>query len=166
MEHLLYHIIQHIKEHLPQLSLIDEDYGQLENLARSDADMYPLTYPALLIEVSEVNWEYLQGRHQSGTARLRVRLIVDCYDDTHAGSTTEYAILERDDLRRTVDNLLQGFRPMDDGSLMRERSTFYTFAHGIKVYETHYTLRVDEEFGESRSMVARPKVSIQKEVAR
>ena len=29
---------------------MDEDYGQLENLRNEQEDMYPLTFPAVLIE--------------------------------------------------------------------------------------------------------------------
>ena len=36
MELLLYHLIDHIKKEMPELSLVDEDYGQLEAIARVD----------------------------------------------------------------------------------------------------------------------------------
>lgn len=46
MELLLYHLIDHIKENMPSLSLVDEDYGQLEAIDKEDVDTYPVTFPA------------------------------------------------------------------------------------------------------------------------
>lgn len=144
MEYLLSRLIGYVAENMPELSLVDEDYGQLANLDKEDEDMYPLTFPAVLIEPSEVRWEYLRGKHQKGEATLRVRLIVDCYDDTHAESGTTYRIMERELLRHRLHSLLQGYRPLEDGQLMRTQSSFFTFNHGIKVYESTYTCTVTE----------------------
>ena len=36
MESLLYQLINHIKEQMPSLSLVDEDYGQLEAIDKED----------------------------------------------------------------------------------------------------------------------------------
>lgn len=144
MEYLLSKLIGYIASEMPELSLVDEDYGQLEALEQTDRDMYPLTYPAVLIEPSRVDWSHLQGDSQKGTATLRIRLIVDCYDDTHAGSGTTLRIIEREELRHKLHSLLEGYRPLEDGGLMRTQSTFFTFNHGIKVYEETYTCTVTE----------------------
>ena len=50
MEQTLCQLIDFLKEKMPLLSVIDEDYGQLENIENEDTDMYPLTFPAVLIE--------------------------------------------------------------------------------------------------------------------
>lgn len=144
MEYLLSKLIEHLQTYFPEAMLIDEDYGQLENLDNSQQDMYPLVYPAVLIEPSRVDWTSIQGNNQKGEATLRVRLIVDCYDDTHAGSDTTYRIVEREEMRARLHSLLQGYRPTEDGALMRTQSTFFTFNHGIKVYESIYTCSVTE----------------------
>lgn len=54
MEYLLSKLLQHVATSLPEVNLVDEDYGQLENLDQSDRQMYPLVYPAVLIEPSEL----------------------------------------------------------------------------------------------------------------
>ena len=36
MELLLYHLIDHIKESMTSLSLVDEDYGQLEAIDKDE----------------------------------------------------------------------------------------------------------------------------------
>lgn len=164
MEYLLSKTIRYIAEAMPELLLVDEDYGQLENLDQSNKDMYPLVYPAVLIEPSEVSWSELKGDSQIGEATLRTRLIIDCYDDHHAGSGSEYRILEREELRQKLHKLLQGFRPLDDGAFVRSASTFYTFNHGIKVYETIYKCRVTERLAKgTMSSQTRPHISISTE---
>lgn len=161
MEYLLSKTIRYVAEAMPELLLVDEDYGQLENLDQNNKDMYPLVYPAVLIEPSEVSWSEIKGDSQMGEATLRTRLIIDCYDDHHAGSGSEYRILEREELRQKLHKLLQGFRPLDDGALVRSASTFYTFNHGIKVYETIYKCRVVEKLAKGiTNNQTRPRISI------
>ena len=145
MEYLLSNMVAHIAREMPELILVDEDYGQLENLDDDGRQMYPITYPAVLIEPSHVDWSHLEGDSQKGEATLRVRLIIDCYDDTHSGSGTEFSIKEREELRHKLHSLLEGYRPLNDGGLMRTQSTFFTFNHGIKVYESIYTCTVTEQ---------------------
>jgi len=53
MEQTLCQLIDFLKEKMPSLSVIDEDYGQLENIEDEDTDMYPLTFPTVLIEEAQ-----------------------------------------------------------------------------------------------------------------
>ena len=152
-------LVAHINEQMPELSMVDEDYGQLENLEDDNRDMYPITFPAVLIENTETEWSNLSGRSQKGDALFRVRLIIDCYDDTHAECGTQYAVEEREDMRSRLHTILQGFRPIDDGVLIRKRSKFFTWYHGIKVYEMTYACVVTETIRETVK-AERPKVSL------
>lgn len=152
-------LVAHINEQMPELSMVDEDYGQLENLEDDNRDMYPITFPAVLIENTETEWSNLAGRSQKGDAMFRVRLIIDCYDDTHAECGTQYAVEEREDMRSRLHTILQGFRPVDDGVLIRKRSKFFTWYHGIKVYEMTYACVVTETIRETVK-AERPKVSL------
>ncbi len=144
MELLLHSLIKEIAEKMPQLSLIDEDYGQLENIDEDNKDMYPITFPCVLLDAPSVDWSYIQGNSQKGEATIRVRLIIDCYDDTHFGSDTTHKIIERHEMVKQLHEIVQGFRSIDDGALMRKRSRFFTFNHGIKVYEAEYTCTVTD----------------------
>ncbi len=93
MEELYINIIKQIAAEVPELSLIDEDYGQLETSAEDDA--YPVTYPCVLIGNDEIEWEDLTGDTQRGRASLTVRLAIDCYHDTHYTSGTYDHVRER-----------------------------------------------------------------------
>lgn len=143
MEQLYTQIIRLLKEQLPELSLVDEDYGQLE--AGIDEDTYPVTFPCALVGSLEADWENMAGGRQRGHALFSVRLAVDCYDDTHHGSGTEDKVAGRIQMAGRVHAALQGFRPSPGMSaLMRTKSRFYTLPHGIKVYETTFALRLTE----------------------
>lgn len=144
MEKLLESLIDLFGREMPELRTVDEDYGQLEMINQENRDTYPLTFPAVLIDAPDVSWSNIGGLSQKGTATVRVRLIIDCYDDTHYGSNTTARIAERAALRRKVHKLLQGYRIEDITELIRTNSRFYTWDHGIKVYEQTYTGVVTE----------------------
>lgn len=161
MEKLLENLIKLLGLQMPELSTIDEDYGQLEMINQENRDTYPLTYPAVLIDASDVMWSNIAGLSQKGIATVRVKLIIDCYDDTHYGSTTTERISERSALRAKVHKLLQGYRVDDVTELIRTNSRFYTWDHGIKVYEQTYTGVVTEIIEpETEPVKATPKVTI------
>lgn len=159
MESLLVNLINHISEGLPWARTVDEDYGQLEALDDDSLDMYPLTCPAVLIDLPGTEWSDAGDWTQRGTCEVRVRLVLDCYDDTHAGSRTVDRIMEREEKRKALHTLLQGYRASDEGALIRTRSKFFTFNHGIKVYEAAYTCAVSEATRETRT-VGRRKLSV------
>ena len=144
MEKLLESLINLFGQEMPELPTIDEDYGQLEMVNQENRDTYPLTFPALLIDAADVSWSNIAGLSQKGEATVRARLIIDCYDDTHYGSTTTDRIVERAALRAKVHKLLQGYRIEGVTQLIRTNSRFYTWDHGIKVYEQTYTGLVTE----------------------
>ena len=161
METLLESLINLFGQQMPELSTIDEDYGQLEMINQENRDTYPLTFPAVLIDAPDVMWSNIGGLSQKGDATIRAKLIIDCYDDTHHGSGTTDRIAERAAMRKKVHRLLQGYRIDDQAQLIRTNSRFYTWDHGIKVYEQTYTGVVTELIPlDSVSTQARPKVTI------
>ena len=159
MESILANTIAHIARELPWARTVDEDYGQLEALDNEQLDMYPLTFPAILIDLPGTEWTDTGDIAQRGTCEVRVRLILDCYDDTHAGSQTTDRIMQREEKRKALHALLQGFRPSSEGALIRTRSRFFTFNHGIKVYEETYTCALSEATRETRT-VGRTALSV------
>jgi hypothetical protein len=159
MESLFVDLIGLLERNLPWLRTIDEDYGQLENIDDENADMYPLIFPAVLIETPETQWSDIDNCAQLGECTLRVRLLIDCYDDTHAGSPTVDKIMEREEKRRSLHRLLQGHRVGEEGALIRKESKFFTFNHGIKIYEATYTCAVREAIQE-KAKVRKQQISV------
>ncbi len=157
MERILHDILVRLEDEAPVLGLsyVDEDFGQLEALDNEE-DTYPLTFPAVLVEVQDMNWAHTDGLNQEGTATVIVRLLIDCYDDTHAHSTTIDKILERSRLNRDLTEVLHGLRILDNTSeLTRIASRSYNGPHLIKVYETTYTAKVWEKFKEEGATTLR-----------
>lgn len=161
MEQIIRTLIGHIQSSMPQLALVDEDYGQLEYIDKEDVDTYPLVMPAVLIDTPETSWTDTTDGAQKGTCTVRVRLILDCYDDTHATSGTLDRVAGREQMRHGLHKLLQGFRPDADGALVRTQSRFYTWNHGIKVYEQTYTTTTSEQVADTPAVAtARPVVQV------
>lgn len=161
MEKLLKSLIELFGQEMPELATVDEDYGQLEMINQENRDTYPLTFPAVLIDAPDVMWSNIAGLSQKGDATIRVKLIIDCYDDTHYGSNTIDMIEGRAEMRRDVHKLVQGYRIDGTTQLIRTSSRFYTWDHGIKVYEQTYTGVVTELLEpETEPAQARPKITI------
>ena len=159
MESLLVNLINKIAGELPWARTVDEDYGQIEALDDENIDMYPLTFPAVLIDLPGTEWSDAGDLSQRGVCEVRVRLAIDCYDDTHAGSQTTDRIMQREEKRKALHALLQGYRVSSEGSLIRTRSKFFTFNHGIKVYEATYTCATSETTRE-RATIAKKTISV------
>ena len=159
MESILVNLIDRLSRELPWVRTIDEDYGQLEALDDENIDMYPLTFPAILIDLPGTDWSDSGDWTQHGTCQVRVRLILDCYVDTHGGSNTVDQIMQREEKRKALHTLLQGYRANDKGALIRTRSKFFTFNHGIKVYEENYTCAISEATRETLK-VERKKLKV------
>lgn len=158
MEEILEQLVNLVGRNFPQFMTVDEDYGQLEMIDDTGREVYPLTFPACLIDAAECTWTDVGGVSQRGTLQVRVRLIMDCYDDTHYGSGTVDRIRSRSAIRKELHLLLQGFR-YEGQELIRTSSRFYTQNHGIKVYETLYSVAVSEYVTDDLIPVS-PKLSI------
>ena len=81
MEEIFIAIMERIAEKMPELSYIDEDYGQLE--AGAEEDHYPVTFPCVLVGNAESDWNDLGYGVQKSESLITIRLAIDCYDDTH-----------------------------------------------------------------------------------
>ena len=93
MEEIFIAIMEQIACEMPELSLIDEDYGQLEMGA--EEDHYPVTFPCVLIGNTDSNWNDLGYGAQNSESLITVRLAIDCYHDTSYASGTYDKARER-----------------------------------------------------------------------
>lgn len=142
MESVKLALMKRIKEAMPE-AYIDEDYGQLE----SQEDQYPVVFPCVLIGMGDTEWQQMANRPaiQQGKTSVTLKLAIDCYDDTHVGSTTEDKIAEREQMAGRLFRAAQGMRLSQKMTeLDRRRSTEYTLGDGIKVYEVTFEYLVRE----------------------
>lgn len=160
MESLLLPIINYISQSFPDIPYVDEDYGQLEAIDNENIDTYPVVFPCVLINTDSVDWSSLADKSQKGVAHLCVRLCIDCYADTHSGSNTTDQISSRSQLVHSLHAALQRYRPLNIGALIRTKSKFYTWSHGIKVYELYYDIDVDDILTPKNSKIlVRPSIT-------
>jgi hypothetical protein len=143
MEQLFNDIQKQIAENFSELSLVDEDYGQLEAIETAE-DTYPVTFPCALISIPEVVWDNLGGGAQRGTASITIRVAIDCYVDTHYSSGTSGMAAERKASVTSIHRKLQGFRSGTCSPLIRKKSNDYSRPHGIKVYEMLYQCVIND----------------------
>ena len=133
MDKIILALMELIKQNLPEVNYIDEYYGQLEDPSEHN----PVTFPCVLIENPDADWEDLAPGVQNGSVTMTFRLAIDCYDDTHYGSGTEDKIIERHELNQRLYHTLQNITVIDTmDEITRIKSTNYTIGGGIKVYET------------------------------
>ncbi|MBT9921329.1 MULTISPECIES: hypothetical protein [Bacteroides] len=144
MEEIFIAIMEHIAETMPELSYIDEDYGQLE--PTEDQDSYPVTFPCVLIGNTESDWNDIGYGVQKSESLVTVRLAIDCYDDTHYTSGTYQKVRERQLKAKELYKALQGFQCAEEVTpLVRVKSRDYSLPGNIKVYETMFSFTLHDE---------------------
>lgn len=122
---------------------IDEDYGQVEMMLEDDEDHYPIASPSCFISVDDMSFTSFAGaaaRVQQCNLTITVKLLIDCYDDTHYRSGTADKIKERMQKVHEMHSALQGFK-IGAGILDRTSGRFQTLARGLKLYQYSYVLR-------------------------
>lgn len=144
MEEIFIAIMERIAEKIPELSYIDEDYGQLE--AGAEEDHYPVTFPCVLVGNAESDWNDLGYGVQKSESLITIRLAIDCYDDTHYTSGTYNKVRERQLKAKELYKALQEFQCTEETSpLVRVKSRDYSLPGNIKVYETVYSFTLHDE---------------------
>lgn len=142
MEEIFIAIMERIAAQMPGLSLIDEDYGQLE----TQEDTYPVTFPCVLIGNTDSNWTDIGMGVQKSESFITVRLAIDCYDDTHYSSGSYQKVRERILMANDLYWALQGFECNDNVSeLIRVKSRDFSLPGAIKVYEITFSFTVHDE---------------------
>lgn len=146
MEEIYQAIIEIIQNEMPEIVYVDEDYGQLEALDAEGSDNYPVLFPCVLIGNVNADWEDIGMGAQTGNIELTVRLGIDCYHDTHAGSGTTGRVSERLAMNNRLFRALQcrQFNRDMDG-MARIKSRDYTLTGNIKVYETVFSFSYHDE---------------------
>lgn len=148
MDEIFINIMERIAGSMPELSLIDEDYGQLE--MSTEEDKYPVTFPCVLIGNIDADWRDLGLGSQKGTALITVRLAIDCYDDTSFASGTYDKISERRQMDRKLYKTLHRFKSARCATpLVRVKSRDYAMPGYIKVFETIYAFTINDNSGQS-----------------
>ena len=144
MEEIFIAIMEQIAREMPELSLIDEDYGQLEMGA--EEDHYPVTFPCVLIGNIDSNWNDIGYGAQNSESFITVRLAIDCYHDTSYASGTYDKVRERQQMANNLYKALQCLQCTENASpLVREKSRECALPGYIKVYEMTFSFTLHDE---------------------
>ena len=122
MEELFNLIQTAVADGMLELTLVDEDYGQLQ----TDEDTYPVTFPCVLISVDKVDWETVTDDYQRGTAQIIVKLCIDCFDDTHYTSGTAGKVAERIAMFKRLHEIVRHVESEKATELERTGSRWYS----------------------------------------
>lgn len=141
MEYLFNTIQAAIAEGMPELTLVDEDYGQLQ----TEEETYPVTFPCALINLPGIDWQTITDNYQRGTVTIVTKLCMDCYDDTYYASGTAYKAAERIVQFKKLHDIVRLLEPDNATPLERTSSRWYSLPGGIKVYESTYECIVEDE---------------------
>lgn len=142
MEKIITSILNLINAEIPELTLVDEDYGQLE----TEADTYPVTFPCALIGNMEADWEDVGLGTQKGIVTFTARLAIDCYDDTHIGSGTTEFVTKRLQLANHLYTALQDSSHSDNmGPIYRIKSRCFSLPGMVKVYEYIFQFEMHDD---------------------
>ena len=150
MEEVFIGIMERIAREMPELSAVDEDYGQLE--MGVDEDHYPVTFPCVLIGNVDSDWHDLGYGAQNSSSLITVRLAVDCYHDTGHASGTYGDARDRMLLANKLYRTLQCFECAPGCSeLVRVKERSFALPHYIKVYESAFSFSFHDESAMDRS---------------
>lgn len=142
METLFTTIQEAIALQMPSLTLVDEDYGQMEYAG----DSYPVTFPCVLIGIDGIKWDTITPDYQKGDGNITIKLCIDCYNDTHYSGETANKTIARFLMFKELHNIVRRIKISDDITLDRISSRFPSYPGGIKVYQSTYRFDIDEDF--------------------
>lgn len=71
-----------LEAEIPELRWVDIEAGQLDALD----DNYPVSYPAVWVDVQNIDWRNTGYGVDHGTVTINFRVALDIYNDTHTGA--------------------------------------------------------------------------------
>jgi len=113
---------------------IDENYGQLDSENNS--------YPCILLDIVETEWDNLVHGTQVGACAVKVSLAFDCKKEF--GDLIEEEIKNREMYFNSMHRLLHNFATENCTPLIRKSFQTQTLPDFIKVYECTYTCTLKE----------------------
>lgn len=143
MEELFLKVSGRLAQQMPELTLIDEDCGQLQ--LSGDQDEYPVTFPCVLIDMGQIDWQQNSGALR-GRGNLVIKLAFDCYEDTHYAAGTTAHLHQRLDAEKRMRRALHQYCFGAEYSPMQlVQSRFYSIYGRKKVYESTFSIRITED---------------------
>ncbi len=123
-------IANHLREKLPELKTIDADKGQLADPEQA----YPISYPAVLIDLDAIDWNDMGNRAQNGKTNIGITVAVLPVHQSHQNSPTLDNYVEQMEIVNQVYSALSGFMGLSRVKTYRQKryDTIQAFTHLFK----------------------------------
>ena len=130
-----------IKTNAPAIKHIDQDLGQLKNTRP------PVSWPCVLIDFEDFNFEDLSENVQLSNGTVVIRLGFAPHSNTSAITPTPFAELALNyyDIEWQLHQLMQGWRPLNNvGRLCRISATTQKRNDTYRVREIRYSIAFED----------------------
>lgn len=111
MENLFLSISRQLKAQVSELRWIDMDTGQVEFV--DDEGNYTIDYPAVLVDIQQIEFRDIGQRLQSGDVAISLRVCFDVWDEIHTAAGSEAPniqnALDKFAILKKVHKCMQGF---------------------------------------------------------
>lgn len=132
-------ILDRIKIKVPAIRYISQDLGQLEFYD----DKPPVSWPCVLIDVGDLNYEDASCGLQLATANITIRLALTTYSDVSSLTTAQVRELGLQfyELEHELSNILHNWQPPHDelGAIVRTASATEKRDDNIRVRQITFS---------------------------
>lgn len=133
---------QHIKTQMPNIRWIDQDFGQLEEF-----DLRPeVSFPCVLIDFSDAEYEELSSLSQTGTVMISLRLGFAPFSSANQLSPTNVKVkaLEYYNLEQQLYEAIQGFETDFTTPLIRKRAASEKRQDALRIRVLNFTTSYED----------------------
>ncbi len=149
-------IQERIKTNAPSIKHIDQDLGQLKNTRP------PLSWPCVLIDFEDFNFEDLSENVQLTNGTVVLRLGFAPHSNTSAATPAPFAeqALNYYDIEWQLHQLMHGWRPLKNvGTLCRTSATTQKRNDAYRIREIRYSIAF-EDYSTKRTLSYAPATLI------
>ncbi|MDX9703915.1 MAG: hypothetical protein RBU23_12865 [Candidatus Auribacterota bacterium] len=120
-------IADRLRDQLPELKTIDADKGQLSDPEHA----FPIDYPAVLIDLDNIDWADLGNNAQKGKSKIAVTVAVLPVHQSHQDSPTIDGFVEQMEIVNSVYTVLSGFLGLSRVNTHRQKryDTVQAYTH-------------------------------------
>ena len=129
MDILFKSIATRLEQEVPELRWIDWEQGQIDmNLEKT----YPLQFPAVLIDFTNINWSSIKHGVQDGEVTVLIKVVFDIYEDLNNHAPDRDMALSRLELLKKIHKALHNFA----GEILPDNNNGFEDSHFNRLERT------------------------------
>lgn len=156
---LLLRLQEYLKEQVPQIKWIDQDFGQLENYEVRP----PVQFPCLLVDLSSTQYDMYLEQVQHATATVNLRLGFAPYSSANSEAPVKYRqeALDYYEIEQQVYKAMQGW---DAGELCQPFTRTLAVTEGrddkLRVRQLTFTTAFEDHSASLQFEKVQPEMTI------